>query len=107
MPSKSKGPASGKTATPSLEFQLAALVQRGMKQKGMNPTDLANATGISRATLYRLFRGDGNLTLKVSARVAWALGVRYRIRSPKGPAKAQPKPSKSPKSSPHPRRARK
>lgn len=73
--------------TPSLEFQVSTLVQKAMKRKGMNPTELSRASGVGRATLYRLFRGDGNLTVKTLAMVAWALDTRFRIRSAKRSAK--------------------
>lgn len=47
-----------------------------MQSEGLSRTDLANAMGVSKAQVSRLFNAPPNLTLRSIARLGIALGVR-------------------------------
>lgn len=50
-----------------------------MRQKDMNKSDLAKATGLSKARITKLLDGSANMTLKSISDIAFALGVTPKV----------------------------
>ena len=54
-------------------------VLNAMDYSGLSRTDLANKSGLAKAQITRLLRGDHNMTARTMGRIAAALGMKLEI----------------------------
>ena len=62
-----------------LEQNIISFILNEQKKQGLMQKDIARASGLSEATVSRIMRGNGLLTLKTVQQIAEALGYTVSI----------------------------
>jgi len=63
-----------------LKLEVADLIEKMMKEQGINRSTFAEIVGVSPAYITKALRGYANLTLDTLAKFGFALGHRFRIK---------------------------
>lgn len=62
-----------------IEYAIKTAILEARKQRNMTQEQLAQATGIDRADISKLERGEGNPTVATLERLAEGMNMRFRI----------------------------
>lgn len=63
-----------------IEYAIKSIILQARKEKNMTQEQLSKATGIDRADISKLERGEGNPTVSSLERLAEGLGMKLRLQ---------------------------